>query len=135
MRISIAAAALLLCSHGAVPAAAQDATGVWLSQSGETRVRIAACGAELCGTVVWQKTPGKDVNNPEASKRDRPVVGIRMIWGMKKSGADWNGQLYNFQDGKTYNGKMKFAGANAMELGGCVMGGLICRTQTWTRAQ
>jgi uncharacterized protein (DUF2147 family) len=135
MRISIAAAALLLCSLSAGPAAAQDATGVWLSQTGETRVRIAACGAEMCGTVIWQQTPGKDVNNPDAARRDRPIVGIRMMFGMKKSGAEWNGQLYNFQDGKTYTGKMKLSGANAMELGGCVMGGLVCRTQTWTRVQ
>ncbi len=135
MRISIATAALLLCSLGAGPAAAQDVTGVWLSQTGETRVRIAACGAELCGTVIWQQTPGKDVNNPEAAKRDRPIVGIRMIFGMKKSGNEWNGQLYNFQDGKTYTGKMTLSGAGAMQLGGCVLGGLICRSQTWTRAQ
>ena len=135
MRISIAAVALLLCGLGAGPAAAQDAAGVWLSQTGETRVRIAACGAEMCGTVVWQKTPGKDVNNPDAARRDRAIVGIRMMSGMKKSAAGWTGQLYNFQDGKTYTGTMKLPSANAMELGGCVMGGLICRTQTWTRAQ
>lgn len=135
MRISIAAAALLLCGLGAGPAAAQDTIGTWLSKSGETRVRIAACGAELCGTVIWQQNPGKDVNNPDAARRDRPIVGIRMMFGMKKSGAEWNGQLYNFQDGKTYTGKMKLSGASAMELGGCVMGGLICRTQTWTRVQ
>lgn len=135
MRISIAAAALLLCSLGTGPTVAQDATGVWLSQTGETRVRIAPCGAELCGTVIWQQTPGKDVNNPDAARRDRPIVGIRMMFGMKKSGAEWTGQLYNFQDGKSYTGTMKLSGTTAMELGGCVMGGLICRTQTWTRVQ
>jgi uncharacterized protein (DUF2147 family) len=116
------------------PVFAEEATGTWLSQSGETRIRIVPCGAALCGTVVWQKTPAKDVNNPDPSKQNRPVVGIQMISGMKQSAAgEYAGQLYNFQDGKTYTGKLKIAGPNNLSLSGCVMGGIICRSQTWTR--
>jgi uncharacterized protein (DUF2147 family) len=125
---------VLLASLAAVPASAQDAKGTWLSQSGETRIKIDSCGAQLCGTVVWQQTPGMDVNNPDAAKRNRPIVGLRMISGMKASaGGEWTGELYNFQDGKTYTGKMKLTGG-ALELSGCVMGGLVCRAQTWTKA-
>jgi uncharacterized protein (DUF2147 family) len=116
------------------PASAEEATGTWLSQSGETRVRIAPCGAALCGTVVWQKTPSKDANNPDPAKQGRPVVGIQMISGMKQAAAgEYQGQLYNFQDGKTYTGKLKVAGPGSLSLSGCVMGGIICRSQTWTR--
>jgi uncharacterized protein (DUF2147 family) len=28
---------------------------------------------------------------------------------------------------------MTFKGGNAMQLSGCVLGGLICRSQTWTK--
>ena len=115
------------------PVSAQDLTGTWLTQSGETRIRIAPCGSALCGTVVWQKTPSKDINNPDPAKQSRAVVGIQMISGIKQSGAgEYAGQLYNFQDGKTYTGKLRASGPNALSLSGCVMG-VICRSQTWTR--
>jgi uncharacterized protein (DUF2147 family) len=131
MRLLIAAFLVLAGMSGAT---AQDVTGTWLSQTGETRVRIAACGSDLCGTVVWQKTPGKDEKNPDASKRNRPIVGLRMIFGMKSAGSgQWSGQLYNFQDGGTYAGKMRLAGSSALELSGCALGGLVCRSQTWTK--
>jgi uncharacterized protein (DUF2147 family) len=133
-RVALAALILVLSTLVTGSAVAQDPKGTWLSQTGETRIRIAACGAELCGTVVWQKTPGKDVHNPDAARRNRDIVGLRMMFGMKSSGgSEWTGQLYNFQDGRTYSGKMRLAGPNALELSGCVMGGMICRSQTWTR--
>jgi len=40
--------------------------------------------------------------------------------------------LLNTEDGKTYSGKAKVTSAR-LELSGCVLGGLICRSQTWTK--
>lgn len=128
---------VLLMALAAGPAAAQapSPAGTWLSQSGETRVRIAPCGAQLCGTIVWVKTPGKDVHNPDPAQRGRDLVGLRMI-AMSPAGQNaWKGSLYRYTDGQTFTGTMKMTGQNTMELSGCVAGGLICRAQTWTRAQ
>src|SRR5688572_4032601 len=115
--------ALLLCS-AAVPAHAQKANpaGTWLSQSGETRVRLAPCGGQICGTIVWAKAAGKDANNPDASQRGRDLVGIRMVTMSPSGDNQWKGSLYNYTDGKTYNGAMKLTGQNTMELSGCVLG-------------
>jgi uncharacterized protein (DUF2147 family) len=114
-------------------AQAQDASGTYLSQSGETRVRISPCGAAFCGVIVWVSKPGNDVNNPDAAKRDRPLVGIPMIYGMKSTGAGaYTGKLYNYLNGKTYTGKLKVSGSE-LELSGCVLGGLLCQSQTWKR--
>ncbi len=53
---------------------------------------------------------------------------------MRPAGANaWEGSLYNFQDGKTYSGRMTMPSADSMSLSGCVLGGLVCRSQTWTR--
>jgi uncharacterized protein (DUF2147 family) len=134
--ISGAGLALLLLL-AVTPAQAQKPSpgGVWLSQSGETRVRLAPCGAQMCGTIVWVKNPGKDVNNPEPAQRGRDLVGIRMITMSPSGDNQWKGTLYNYTDGKSYNGNMKMTGQNTMELSGCVLGGIICRAQTWTRSQ
>ncbi|QCI68962.1 DUF2147 domain-containing protein [Phreatobacter stygius] len=125
----VAAAAVMLSA----PALANDPRGTWLSQSGETRVRFADCGNQLCGTIVAASGQARDEKNENAALRSRNLVGIRMIT-MRANGANaWQGSLYNFQDGKTYNGRMTMPSANSMSLSGCVLGGLICRSQTWSR--
>jgi len=133
MKLKIALAALVLAAL-ANPVSAQDATGTWLTASGETRVRIAPCGGNVCGTIVWTKNTGaKDENNPNAAQKNRPLVGVNMI-NMKPSGdKKWAGTLYNPQDGKTYSGTLTQVDANTLSLSGCVAG-VFCRSQNWTRA-
>jgi uncharacterized protein (DUF2147 family) len=105
---------------------------VYLSESKESQVRIARCGAAYCGTIVAIAGDLKDVNNPDPALRDRSLTGVRMAWDIRPATAGFTGQLYNYKDGKTYSGTMTFEG-RAMRLTGCVFGGLICRAQTWTR--
>src|SRR5262252_7319781 len=112
-RIVFAAAALLLLA-GVQSARAQEPTGTWLTQAGTSRIKIADCGGALCGTIAWLKEPndesGKpkvDKNNPDASKRTKPLIGVMIVLGMKPNGAGkWAGQVYNAEDGKTYSGNL-----------------------------
>ncbi|MBM1173358.1 DUF2147 domain-containing protein [Microvirga arabica] len=119
----------------ALPASAQpaDPSGTYLSETGETRVRIARCGGAYCGTIISVQGEAKDVNNPDPKLKSRNLVGIQMISNIQPAADGFTGQLYNYKDGKTYNGKMSFAGGKAMQLSGCVLGGLICRSQTWAK--
>jgi len=119
----------------ALPVQAQpaDPSGTYLSESGDTRVRIARCGAAYCGTIISVQGEAKDVNNPDPKLKGRNLVGVQMISNIQPSGDGFTGQLYNYKDGKTYTGKMSFAGGKAMQLSGCVLGGLICRSQTWAK--
>jgi uncharacterized protein (DUF2147 family) len=145
MRIgfTLAAAALLAstCSEGALAA---DPGGTWLTQTGTSRIRVADCGGALCGTIIWLKEPndpdtGKpktDKNNSDEAKRSRPLLGVQIVLGMKPAGADkWTGQVYNAEDGKTYSGNLTYAGGDTLQLQGCALGGLVCKSQTWTRAK
>jgi uncharacterized protein (DUF2147 family) len=126
-------AAATVQSAMAQPARGASAVGTWLSQSGETRVRILPCGTQMCGTIVWVKNPGKDVHNPIPSERNRDLVGIPMIKMSPSGDNQWNGTLYRYTDGQTFRGTMKLSGQKTMELSGCIMGGFICRAQTWTK--
>ena len=133
LKPTVKAAVIGLALMAASPALANDPRRTWLSQSGETRVRFADCGAQLCGTIVWVQNPGPDVKNEDTNLRSRPLVGIRMITMRPNGDNRWAGSLYNPQDGKTYNGNMTLGSASSMSLSGCVLGGLICRSQTWTK--
>jgi uncharacterized protein (DUF2147 family) len=142
MRRHLVAAVALIMLAGADGALAADPAGVWLTQGGNSRIRVADCGGALCGTIVWLKEPndpdtGKpktDKNNSDASKRSRPLIGVQIVLGMKPAGADkWSGQVYNAEDGKTYSGNLTFSGGTSLQLQGCALGGLVCKGQTWTK--
>ncbi len=94
----------------AFPALAQgqDPTGTFLSETGDTRVRIARCGGAYCGTIVSVRGETKDVNNPDPAFKTRNLVGVRMISDIRPSGDGFEGSLYNYKDGKTYSGRMSF---------------------------
>jgi uncharacterized protein (DUF2147 family) len=47
----------------------------------------------------------------------------------------WSGQVYNPEDGKTYTGNIAMASPDTIKVQGCIMGGVICKTNTWTRGQ
>jgi uncharacterized protein (DUF2147 family) len=126
------------------PAYAADPSGMWITEGGKARVRIARCGENFCATIVSLREPndpatGKpklDKFNKNESQRTRPVVGIALMTGMKPNAPDqWQGSLYNPEDGNTYTGKMRSDGGSTLKLQGCVLGGLICKSETWTRAQ
>ena len=137
--LALAAVLALTGSEGALAA---DPNGVWLTQTGGSRIRLADCAGALCGTIVWLKEPndpdtGKpklDKNNSDASKRSRPLIGVQIVLGMKPAGAEkWTGQVYNAEDGKTYSGNLTYTGGNSLQLQGCALGGLVCKSQTWTK--
>ena len=78
--------------------------------------------------------PKTDVHNSNAGLQSRPLLGIPIVLNMKPTGGDkWEGQVYNAEDGGTYTGSFTLTGPNTADLKGCVMGGLICKGQTWTR--
>jgi uncharacterized protein (DUF2147 family) len=125
------------------PASAAEITGEWLTEAGKATVRIADCGGALCGTVIALKEPNDpatgqpktDKNNADPAMRSRPIVGVAIVLGMKPAGADqWKGRVYNAEDGKTYTGSLMLQNANTLRLQGCMLGGVICKSSTWTRA-
>lgn len=132
-RVILALAASLAFGGTAVAASPE---GTWLTESGRTQVKIAPCGGDYCGTITWMQTPAKDAKNPDTSKRGRDLVGTRMLYGLKPDGrTGWKGKLYNFENGKTYTGKMELTGDSTLKLSGCIMGGVICKSQSWKKVQ
>jgi uncharacterized protein (DUF2147 family) len=135
---------LTLVTFSGANANAEDPTGIWLTERGLAKVLIAKCAEELCGTIIALKDPidpatGRpqtDTENEDPTKRSRSVLGIKVIMGMKTDGANkWAGQLYNAEDGKTYGGSLIMDGANALKVKGCIMLGVLCQTQIWTRTK
>jgi uncharacterized protein (DUF2147 family) len=135
---STAALAVLLSGLTLASAQAAEPTGTWLTQKQDARIRVARCGAALCGTIIWIKDkidpktgkPPVDEENPNPRLRNRPILGLR-IFAMTKHEAGWIGPIYNSDDGQSYAGKLTLNGANSLEVQGCA--GVMCGSETWHR--
>src|ERR1700743_2419220 len=100
MRFSlpVAALGLVVVAMTSKPASAAGPDGTWLSQDGDVKMKSAASGGAPCSHIVGLKEPTEngqpkvDKNNPDVSKRSRPIIGVPVVVSMKPDGADkWSG--------------------------------------------
>ena len=130
---------LLICAGTLLAATprvmAADPTGDWRVADGEGKIRIAQCNGSMWGVVAWERDAGgRDVHNPDVSKKNRPLLGMPILLDMKKKpGVDqWEGQVYNAKDGKLYSSTIAPTGPDHLEIRGCLLG-FLCGGETWTR--
>ena len=125
----------IFLTTGLASALAADPTGDWRVADGVANIRVAECNGSMWGVVAWEKSPGgRDTNNPDVSKKNRPTLGMPILIDMKKkAGVDqWEGQVYNAKDGQSYSSTIKPVGSDQLEIQGCVLG-FLCGGETWTR--
>jgi uncharacterized protein (DUF2147 family) len=126
------------------PSHAADISGVWLTDTADAHVRMAKCGPNLCGTLIWLKEPkdpqtGKvltDAHNSDPAKRSRPLLGLAIALDFHPSPEDpgkFVGQFYNADDGNTYRGSISQPNADALRVEGCLL--VFCQAQIWTRVK
>ena len=117
--------------------------GTWTNAEKEAKFEIFECGKKLCGKIIWLKDPnldGKpklDINNPEASLKNRPLLGMVFMKDFEyKEENKWdNGTIYDPKNGKTYSCYMKVLDKDKMEVKGYIGISLIGRSQIWTRTK
>ncbi len=130
-------------------AVAQSASpvGVWKTiddVTGKERsiVRIVETNGELTGTVekIFER-PGDDPDHLcdkcKGELKDKPVIGMTILWGLRERGGVWKGgKILDPDNGKTYGCKMEVA-ENGKELNvrGFIGISLLGRTQTWYRLE
>ena len=116
---------------------------MWLTGDKKGKIHIVNCGGALCGNLVSiqepldpeTNRPKLDKHNVDASKQSRPLLGIPIVLNVdaEPRAGKSDGHVYNAKDGNAHTGSFTMTGANSAELKGCVLAGLICKAQTWTR--
>jgi uncharacterized protein (DUF2147 family) len=128
---------------GLLPCAtlADGIKGKWLTDEGKGYVLFEDCGPKLCGKIVWLKEPndasGKplvDALNEDKSMRTRSIMGLKLAELSSDGGGGWKGAMYNPEDGKSYQTEVSLQKDGSLLIKGCILGGLLCDDQTWTRA-
>src|SRR5579864_369613 len=101
----------------------QSPVGEWLVKDETAHIRIVSCKDALWGVISWTKGPaGKDENNPDPSKRDRSIICLPILLGMKPAQGQWDGEVYNAENGKTYTSHISLVSPDVLKIEGCVLG-------------
>ena len=126
---------LVLLALSATALGASSPAGEWMVANGKAIMRVVDCRGQYWGLVAWEQSPGGvDVNNPNPSLRTRSTLGMPVLLGMAPAGgqATWSGRIYNSQDGRTYDGRIRLAGPDTLHVEGCVLG-FLCGGEDWRR--
>ena len=109
-RMSIAVAAVAMMAGAAY---ADPIEGNWKTEAGST-AQISACGSAFCIKLVSGGHSGKQIGK------------------MTASAGSYSGTITDPANDKTYKGKASISGST-LKMSGCVLGGLICRSQSWNK--
>ena len=151
------------------PTGADALLGKWVTEDGIARVEIwkpkkpaatvqkpkedklRGLYGTYCGKITWLKEPNfpegdeeagqakRDRKNPDASKRDKPVIGLLMLKGFSyESKGKWSGgTIYDPENGKTYKCQITMAAdkPKVLNLRGYIGIPALGRTTIWSRYQ
>ncbi|AZO31377.1 MULTISPECIES: DUF2147 domain-containing protein [unclassified Mesorhizobium] len=107
-KVSLALAATLIVASAAW---ADPIEGNWKTQAGST---AAIAGSDTFSiTLKSGKYSGKTIGSFKAAGDNK-----------------YTGTITDPETDKTYSGKATLSGAS-LKMSGCVLGGLICKSQTW----
>ena len=139
--------AAFFCLDFASTLAGDDSpVGTWKTFEDKTRrpksiVRITQQDGELSGKVL-QVLESPEGPHPlcrpcEGERKDQPVEGMTILWGVKKDGASWgDGQILDPENGKIYRVTLiPLDGGQKLEVHGYIGVSVIGRSQIWRREE
>ena len=73
----------------------------------------------------------------EGERKDKPIIGMTFLWGLKKDGDQYGGgEILDPKNGKIYRAKMQLTeGGRKLEVRGYIGLSLFGRSQTWLRLE
>lgn len=124
----------------------EELRGLWIDHKEPEKQKVAVwiedCNGTLCGRIYWMKRPlnreGKpktDAHNPDPNLRERPLCGLRVLSGFKRTDeVTWaDGQIYSPSDGNTFSSTIKLEREGAIKIRGYVGISLFGKTLEWVR--
>lgn len=148
MRKTSFIAALAICvgylSLASANAGENSPVGTWKTIDDKTGhaksiVQISEQGGELQAKVV-RVLESEQGAHPvckfcTGDRKDKPVEGMTIMWGVKKQGDSWGGgSILDPHNGKTYSVKLALAdGGKKLDVHGYLGIALLGRSQVWQR--
>ena len=114
--------------------------GTYVNPNGQSHLEYFKSGDTYSGKIVWLSEPNdasgnprKDVKNPDKSLRNRPVMGLVTVTGLKFDGKDTytDGRAYRVAEGDEVKMKIKINKDGSLDVTGSK--GPFSKTQTWKK--
>jgi uncharacterized protein (DUF2147 family) len=123
---------LLTAAALASPAvAASPIEGQWTNPARSVTVRIAPCARSLCGRVVSASPSARAKAAAAGTPR---LVGTELMSGLTPLGEGaWRGEFFVPDRNVRAAGELHLLGPRTIEIEGCAVPGILCKTQQWTR--
>lgn len=127
-------------------AADRTPVGTWKTIDDDTHepkaiVDITEHDGVLSGHVVKLfRKPNEDQNptckDCSGERKDRPIIGMTILWNLHQDGDEWNGgEILDPDGGKIYRCKLHVDETGSkLEVRGFIGFSLLGRTQVWERA-
>jgi len=127
--LSAAATALALA---ATPAAAQaNIEGHWTNPKHTTLVRVSRCdGGSYCAIVL--KASAKAQANARKGGTEH-FIGTEILHVSSAGHGLFKGKAFDPESNMHIPATVRFVDAGTIEIQGCALLGLICKTQRWTK--
>lgn len=124
---------LLLVAAWSPPVSAQSLTGVWKTgtdtEGGYLLVAFEPCDGGTCGRIT------SAFDKAGTPQPDYEHIDRKIIWDIAARDTDmFDAVVWAPDTEKTYQAKLEFKKLN-LKVSGCVLGGLVCRSQLWSRQQ
>lgn len=108
--------------------------GHWANPRGTLAVETAPCrddGGSLCGAIIW----ASDTAMADAREAGVPrLVGTQLLSGYHRIGQNsWSGTVYIPDMGRSFSSRISQNSPRELKISGCLVGGFLCKSQTWHR--
>lgn len=128
---------------------ADDIIGLWITAGGKSHIEIYKKGESFFGRIAALKKPNYepgevdgmagqprvDRNNPDATLRDRPLIGLELMTDFLFEEGVWrNGRIYNPRNGKTYRSNLRLTKTGALKVRGYIGFSWLGGSSVWQRA-
>ncbi len=128
---------------------ADDIIGLWITAGGDSHIEIYKKGKLYFGRIAVLKKPNYELrevdgmagqprvdrNNPDASLRNRPLIGLELMTNFLFEDGIWrNGRIYNPRNGKTYRSNLRLTKNGALKVRGYIRFSWFGGSSVWRRA-
>ncbi len=131
MRRTIFIIAAMTLAAAPASASAQAIEGQWTNYKKNVVVQVERCGADYCGRVVRASAKAQEKARKGGTAR---LVGTQILSGLKPiGGGRFRGKAFVPKRNIHATATVRQLSDDTMQVQGCVLGGLLCDNEKWTR--
>ena len=133
LRSLMVAAAGLTLSAAVAPPADAGLQGKWRNTRNTVHLRLAPCGDAVCGTVIWANEEAQ-THARRGSGKD--ILGVQLLSGLRqRPDGTWRGRVFVPAVNGRGSATVTQLSDKLVRVSGCMLAGVVCKTQHWHRVE